>query len=204
MNQLILLINLDDLKRFSDLCSCQGCVCLQGALPRFDSSAYTEFGKWMDGWETRRKRSPGRCSCSRVLSSHALLSLPLWKVTTGASSSWESRVASVAWTWTLPSSLGTTLPASPSREPAWVGSSAASWLHQHKHGAFFCRCFTRRHRGGRADWEGRHRQSAVCCGQGNADCYHGNTAGRSPGLIMWTDVCDHHHFLLRRNDVGAF
>lgn len=25
----------------------------------FVTSAFTEFGKWMDGWETRRKRSPG-------------------------------------------------------------------------------------------------------------------------------------------------
>ncbi|CAF89517.1 unnamed protein product, partial [Tetraodon nigroviridis] len=36
---------------------------LKGALPRFDTSAYTEFGKWMDGWETRRKRSPGHDWC---------------------------------------------------------------------------------------------------------------------------------------------
>lgn len=27
--------------------------------PQFIASAFTEFGKWMDGWETRRKRTPG-------------------------------------------------------------------------------------------------------------------------------------------------
>ncbi|XP_069028752.1 allantoicase-like [Embiotoca jacksoni] len=27
--------------------------------PQFIVSAFTEFGKWMDGWETRRKRIPG-------------------------------------------------------------------------------------------------------------------------------------------------
>uniref|UniRef100_A0A3Q0T837 Allantoate amidinohydrolase n=1 Tax=Amphilophus citrinellus TaxID=61819 RepID=A0A3Q0T837_AMPCI len=26
--------------------------------PQFIASAFTEFGKWMDGWETRRKRTP--------------------------------------------------------------------------------------------------------------------------------------------------
>ncbi|XP_078146150.1 allantoicase [Centroberyx gerrardi] len=31
--------------------------------PRFVSSAFTEFGKWMDGWETRRKRIPGHDWC---------------------------------------------------------------------------------------------------------------------------------------------
>ncbi|TNM94495.1 hypothetical protein fugu_017254 [Takifugu bimaculatus] len=36
---------------------------LKGALPQFDSSAFTEFGKWMDGWETRRKRIPGHDWC---------------------------------------------------------------------------------------------------------------------------------------------
>ncbi|XP_036066588.1 allantoicase isoform X4 [Oryzias melastigma] len=27
--------------------------------PQFKPSAFTDFGKWMDGWETRRKRTPG-------------------------------------------------------------------------------------------------------------------------------------------------
>uniref|UniRef100_A0A667XWG5 Allantoate amidinohydrolase n=1 Tax=Myripristis murdjan TaxID=586833 RepID=A0A667XWG5_9TELE len=31
--------------------------------PRFIASAFTEFGKWMDGWETRRKRTPGHDWC---------------------------------------------------------------------------------------------------------------------------------------------
>ncbi|KAF6320812.1 allantoicase [Rhinolophus ferrumequinum] len=31
--------------------------------PRFKEHEYTEFGKWMDGWETRRKRIPGHDWC---------------------------------------------------------------------------------------------------------------------------------------------
>ncbi|KAB0347657.1 hypothetical protein FD754_012514 [Muntiacus muntjak] len=31
--------------------------------PRFKEYAYTEFGKWMDGWQTRRKRIPGHDWC---------------------------------------------------------------------------------------------------------------------------------------------
>ncbi|XP_039874375.1 allantoicase [Simochromis diagramma] len=31
--------------------------------PQFITSAFTEFGKWMDGWETRRKRTPGHDWC---------------------------------------------------------------------------------------------------------------------------------------------
>ncbi|XP_051265141.1 allantoicase isoform X1 [Dicentrarchus labrax] len=31
--------------------------------PQFIASAFTEFGKWMDGWETRRKRTPGQDWC---------------------------------------------------------------------------------------------------------------------------------------------
>ncbi|XP_038126709.1 allantoicase isoform X2 [Cyprinodon tularosa] len=31
--------------------------------PQFIGSAFTEFGKWMDGWETRRKRIPGHDWC---------------------------------------------------------------------------------------------------------------------------------------------
>ncbi|XP_073752924.1 probable inactive allantoicase isoform X1 [Callorhinus ursinus] len=31
--------------------------------PSFKEHEYTEFGKWMDGWETRRKRTPGGGCC---------------------------------------------------------------------------------------------------------------------------------------------
>jgi len=31
--------------------------------PRWDADAYTERGKWMDGWETRRRREPGHDAC---------------------------------------------------------------------------------------------------------------------------------------------
>lgn len=31
--------------------------------PIFIADKYTEFGKWMDGWETRRKRIPGHDWC---------------------------------------------------------------------------------------------------------------------------------------------
>lgn len=34
-------------------------VTRQREPPQFIASAFTEFGKWMDGWETRRKRIPG-------------------------------------------------------------------------------------------------------------------------------------------------
>ncbi|XP_068609936.1 allantoicase [Brachionichthys hirsutus] len=36
---------------------------LKRDAPRFVSSAFTDFGKWMDGWETRRKRTPGHDWC---------------------------------------------------------------------------------------------------------------------------------------------
>ncbi|XP_037541949.1 allantoicase [Nematolebias whitei] len=36
---------------------------LKREVPQFVASAFTEFGKWMDGWETRRKRSPGHDWC---------------------------------------------------------------------------------------------------------------------------------------------
>ncbi|CAO2604875.1 Probable inactive allantoicase [Lemmus lemmus] len=32
-------------------------------MPSFKEHEYTEFGKWMDGWETRRKRIPGHDWC---------------------------------------------------------------------------------------------------------------------------------------------
>ncbi|OWK07147.1 ALLC [Cervus elaphus hippelaphus] len=31
--------------------------------PRFKEHEYTQFGKWMDGWQTRRKRIPGHDGC---------------------------------------------------------------------------------------------------------------------------------------------
>ncbi|KAF7231086.1 allantoicase [Nothobranchius furzeri] len=36
---------------------------LKRESPQFIASAFTEFGKWMDGWETRRKRIPGHDWC---------------------------------------------------------------------------------------------------------------------------------------------
>ena len=32
---------------------------LEPGAPRFDAGRYTDRGKWMDGWETRRRRGPG-------------------------------------------------------------------------------------------------------------------------------------------------
>ncbi|ELK32772.1 Putative allantoicase [Myotis davidii] len=31
--------------------------------PRFEEHKHTEFGRWMDGWETRRRRTPGHDWC---------------------------------------------------------------------------------------------------------------------------------------------
>jgi len=36
---------------------------LRAAAPVWKEDAYTERGKWMDGWETRRRRSPGHDWC---------------------------------------------------------------------------------------------------------------------------------------------
>ncbi|CAN9507999.1 unnamed protein product [Ophioblennius macclurei] len=36
---------------------------LKSEPPQFVASAFTSFGKWMDGWETRRKRIPGHDWC---------------------------------------------------------------------------------------------------------------------------------------------
>ncbi|XP_062266971.1 allantoicase isoform X3 [Platichthys flesus] len=36
---------------------------LKREAPEFLPTAFTEFGKWMDGWETRRKRTPGHDWC---------------------------------------------------------------------------------------------------------------------------------------------
>ncbi|XP_063079543.1 allantoicase [Engraulis encrasicolus] len=36
---------------------------LKRDTPEFIASAFTEFGKWMDGWESRRKRIPGHDWC---------------------------------------------------------------------------------------------------------------------------------------------
>src|SRR5882724_8710111 len=36
---------------------------LKAAAPIFVEGKYTDLGKWMDGWETRRKRTPGYDWC---------------------------------------------------------------------------------------------------------------------------------------------
>ena len=36
---------------------------LQPESPEWREGVFTEFGKWMDGWETRRKRIPGHDWC---------------------------------------------------------------------------------------------------------------------------------------------
>ncbi|HEX2254460.1 MAG TPA: allantoicase [Thermoanaerobaculia bacterium] len=36
---------------------------IREAEPVWDPDAYTERGKWMDGWETRRRREPGHDTC---------------------------------------------------------------------------------------------------------------------------------------------
>lgn len=41
--------------------------------PVFIKDKYTEFGKWMDGWETRRKRIPGQDWCIIKLSAKSII-----------------------------------------------------------------------------------------------------------------------------------
>ncbi|XP_008059862.1 probable allantoicase [Carlito syrichta] len=41
--------------------------------PIFKEHEYTEFGKWMDGWETRRKRIPGHDWCIIRLGIHGVI-----------------------------------------------------------------------------------------------------------------------------------
>src|SRR5438034_3947898 len=36
---------------------------LKGGAPEWREGAYTDRGKWMDGWETRRRRTPGYDWC---------------------------------------------------------------------------------------------------------------------------------------------
>src|ERR671932_1085711 len=36
---------------------------LRAAPPEWREGVYTERGKWMDGWETRRRRTPGHDWC---------------------------------------------------------------------------------------------------------------------------------------------
>ena len=36
---------------------------IKATAPVFISDKYTDRGKWMDGWETRRKRTPGHDWC---------------------------------------------------------------------------------------------------------------------------------------------
>ena len=52
---------------------------LQHAKPVFIEGKYTDRGKWMDGWETRRRRTPGAI---------------------GASCGWGYREFCEAWWWT--------------------------------------------------------------------------------------------------------
>lgn len=41
--------------------------------PIFIQEKFTEFGKWMDGWETRRKRCPGHDWCIIKLGSKSII-----------------------------------------------------------------------------------------------------------------------------------
>lgn len=41
--------------------------------PIFIADKYTEFGKWMDGWETRRRRLPGHDWCIIKLVSNSTI-----------------------------------------------------------------------------------------------------------------------------------
>ncbi|XP_062857479.1 allantoicase isoform X2 [Trichomycterus rosablanca] len=50
-----------DFLQFNNL-ACETTGAKRGS-PEFLPSAFTEFGKWMDGWETRRKRIPGHDWC---------------------------------------------------------------------------------------------------------------------------------------------
>uniref|UniRef100_A0A3B3YUP6 Allantoate amidinohydrolase n=1 Tax=Poecilia mexicana TaxID=48701 RepID=A0A3B3YUP6_9TELE len=53
-----------DFLQFNDLaCETEGGKVNNREPPQFIPSAFTEFGKWMDGWETRRKRIPGHDWC---------------------------------------------------------------------------------------------------------------------------------------------
>jgi len=40
---------------------------LKDSKPEWKEGVYTEYGKWMDGWETRRKRVAGKCHQRRDL-----------------------------------------------------------------------------------------------------------------------------------------
>ncbi|CAB3239464.1 unnamed protein product [Arctia plantaginis] len=46
---------------------------LSDAEPVFIAEKYTEYGKWMDGWETRRKRVPGHDWCILKLASKCII-----------------------------------------------------------------------------------------------------------------------------------
>ena len=52
---------------------------LRSTAPVFKDGEFTEFGKWMDGWETRRKRIPGHDWC--IIKLGNLLSSVLIKIT---------------------------------------------------------------------------------------------------------------------------
>ena len=46
---------------------------LLASMPEWREGAYTERGKWMDGWETRRRRTPGHDWCIVRLGAPAVL-----------------------------------------------------------------------------------------------------------------------------------
>lgn len=46
---------------------------IQDSEPVFITDKYTSYGKWMDGWETRRKRIPGHDWCIIKLAAPALI-----------------------------------------------------------------------------------------------------------------------------------
>lgn len=46
---------------------------LSDSEPVFKADEYTEFGKWMDGWETRRKRVAGHDWCILKLGAKCII-----------------------------------------------------------------------------------------------------------------------------------
>src|SRR5260370_40732322 len=50
---------------------------LKASKPGFLDGKYTDRGKWMDGWETRRQRTPGRDWCIIRVGLPGILAGPL-------------------------------------------------------------------------------------------------------------------------------
>lgn len=46
---------------------------LEDTAPIFIPEKYTDFGKWMDGWETRRKRQAGHDWCIIKLATKSVI-----------------------------------------------------------------------------------------------------------------------------------